>query len=147
MTLQQITKAVLTEAYENGLSEKGFQHVRAIKSIINSIDDMENRLVGLRSDLSNEMANLIKETKKSSKVKKENTGDNLSNDDKMTRISLNGYVDMIESMTTDSVILNHITTVRLIVNSDTRITEEKDKLNFLVRVIQDAQERTANFTK
>lgn len=146
MTLQLITQAVLTEAYEAGLSDKGFQHVRAIKSILNTIDDMENRLVGLRADLGNEMASLVKETRSSTRVK-EDTESTLSSDDMMKRISLNGYVDMIESMTDDSIILNHITNVRMIINSDTRIVQDKDKLNFLVRVIQDAQERTANFTK
>lgn len=151
MTIKQVAEAVMEEAYKVGLSPESTERIRAIKSILNTIDDMENRLIGLRKDVGNEIGELIKSTNKSKREMKIGGSSNLYDevDNVVTTQRLcsetlkmlndyNARLNMLEKSSQLQFVQEHIAVARQILDDDERFIKERDKLNFIMRATDEA---------
>lgn len=160
MTIKQVAEAVMEEAFKVGLSPESTEHIRAIKSILNTIDDMENRLIGLRKDVGNEIGELIKSTNESKREMEiggsrnlYDTSDNIITTQRLSSEALKmlrehqDHLNMLEKSSQLQFVQEHIAVARQILDDDERFIRERDKLNFLMRVTDVAVKKSQKDTK
>lgn len=151
MTIKQVAEAVMEEAFKVGLSPESTKRIRAIKSILNTIDDMENRLMGLRKDVGNEIGELIKSTNKSKREIEVggssnlyDTVDNVITTQRLSSEALkmleehHAHLNMLEKSSQLQFVQEHITLARQILDDNDRFIKERDKLNFIMKAADEA---------